>query len=51
MPESLYRTIAADLRHRIRPGEMRAGSQLPNSNTLWIVTVRHEILSGKRFAG
>ena len=34
MPESLYRTIAADLRHRIESGEMRAGSQLPNEQDL-----------------
>ena len=34
MPESLYRTIAADLRHRIESGELHAGSQLPNEQEL-----------------
>jgi len=34
MPESLYRTIAADLRQRIESGELPAGSQLGNEQEL-----------------
>ncbi len=34
MPESLYRTIATDLRQRIESGELPAGSQLPNEQEL-----------------
>ncbi len=34
MPESLYRTIAADLRQHIESGELPAGSQLPNEQDL-----------------
>jgi GntR family transcriptional regulator len=34
MPESLYRTIAADLRQRIESGDLHAGAQLPNEQEL-----------------